>query len=427
MPSGDVVKLGLASVLKGCSANDIGITPDHIPSWVQTALPLSLIRPQLASGKVTIGVDDVLRGLEPEMRHLLAPARHDLEIVLPANELFHALPVSGGDAAPEPAATPVPAPAPESATKLPAGVPWPFEAKSAEPATPAPAIFEPAASTPAEKAFFQPFAAAKEPSSGAVPLGGDSPFPAFLSPAASKFPEPEPKPAVEKSFPAYTAPKQESPFPPGILSEAVSPPPAPAPVAKPIEAAPVLSSHEPTFQPFAPPAPPPPRPEPPVSTSAAVSRPTVPVSVVRPAVAPRVTSDADKRRQMLLRVLLGSQEDVFDAEAVIRLTTAQPGVAAAVCFLDGKSVASSGNGSPEANNFLRQAQKMIDHVEPLVALTGIDDTETISLKNDQHLITFSLQGQVTLAVLHDPQQQEPTLREKVTLIARELTGLLQAA
>jgi hypothetical protein len=178
------------------------------------------------------------------------------------------------------------------------------------------------------------------------------------------------------------------------------------------------------FQAFASPAAPLPKPEAP-SVPSGLSRPTVPVSVVRPA--PRVSTDADKRRQMLLRVLLGSQEEAFDAEDVIRLTTAQPGVAAAVCFHEGKAVASSGNGSSEATNFLRQAQKMIDHVEPLVAMTGIDDTETISLKNDQHVITFSLQGAVTLAVLHDPHQQEPTLREKVTLIARELTGLLQAA
>ena len=130
---------------------------------------------------------------------------------------------------------------------------------------------------------------------------------------------------------------------------------------------------------------------------------------------------------MLLRVLLGSQEEAFDANAVIRLTTAQPGVAAAVCFQNGKPVASSGNGSPEGENFLRQAQRMIEHVLPLVELTGIEDTETVSVKSDRHVITFSLQGPVTLVVLHDPLQQEPTLREKVTLIARELTGLLQAA
>ncbi len=140
-----------------------------------------------------------------------------------------------------------------------------------------------------------------------------------------------------------------------------------------------------------------------------------------------VPRESDKHRQMLLRVLLGSQDSEFDANGVVRLTTGQPGVAAAVCFHEGRSVASAGNGTPEADNFLRQAKQMLEHVEPLVALTGIDDTETVSVKSDRHVVTFSLQGRVILAVLHDPLQQEPTLREKVTLIARELTGLLQAA
>lgn len=129
---------------------------------------------------------------------------------------------------------------------------------------------------------------------------------------------------------------------------------------------------------------------------------------------------------MLLRVLLGSQGDL-DAEAVVRLTNSQPGVAAAVCFVGGRPVASSGNGSPEAEHFLRQAERIHTHVQPLVALTGIADTETFSMKSDHHVVTFSFQGELTLGVLHDPLQQESTLREKVTLIARELTGLLQAA
>lgn len=141
----------------------------------------------------------------------------------------------------------------------------------------------------------------------------------------------------------------------------------------------------------------------------------------------QVARQSDKHSQMLLRVLLGSEAEDIDAEAVVRLTTSQPGVAAAVCFYDGRPVATSGNGSPEAENFLRQAQRMHDHVQPLVALTGIEDTETVSVKSDRHMVTFSLQKQVTLGVLHDPLQQEATLREKVTLIARELTGLLHAA
>jgi hypothetical protein len=421
------VKLSLAAALKGCSMQDIGISPDHIPAWLQTSLPLSLIRPQLSSGKVGIRLADILRGLDPEMRHLLAPARPDLEVVLPANELFHALPVGS---APEPAA-PVPAaetmpPVARPEAQMPAGVPWPFKSVGAEgpetaapvfplapsavgeshfqpfaPAAPQPAAApEPTAKTedPKTESLFQPFtpmapqpAAAPEPARKEEDLRTESPIQSFPPPTAgSVFPPPF---ASQPSFPAVPSAAAETP-------RAAPAPPAAAVVR------PILASVVPQA-----PAPMP-----------------VPVSVVRPAIVPRPSSkDPDKRRQMLLRVLLGSQDDAFDAEGVIRLTTAQPGVAAAVCFNDGKAVASAGNGSPEADNFQRQAQRMLEHIQPLVELTGIDDTETVSVKSDRHVITFSLQGQVTLAVLHDPHQQEPTLREKVTLIARELTGLLQAA
>jgi hypothetical protein len=410
--TGDEVKLGLASVLKGCAARDIGISPDHIPSWVQTTLPLSLIQPQLASGKVSIRLADILRGLEPEMRHLLAPTRHDLEVVVPANDLFHALPVAKAGAAPPDASKPSPAiaeaimpsPAPQEVT-MPAGVPWPFEtAAHAEPATPD--LPTPAPAAVVESAF----SAFSLPSLSAMPAPTstppEGPFQVSPPPAPAEVPPPPPAPALEAPFQAF------------------APPAASAPLFNTIADRP--------FETFAPKAAPAPLPEahaPSADSSFLLATPAspAPVSVVRSAALPRVTRDSDKRRQMLLRVLLGSQEEAFDANAVIRLTTGQPGVAAAVCFQDGKPVASSGNGSPEGENFLRQAQRRIEQVLPLVELTGIQDTETVSMKSDRHVITFSLQGRVTLAVLHDPQQQEPTLREKVTLIARELTGLLQAA
>jgi hypothetical protein len=389
-PTDEVVKLGLASALKSCSAKDIGISPDHIPSWVQTTLPLSLIQPQLASGKVTLRLADILRGLEPEMRHLLAPTRQDLEVVLPANEVFHALPVGNDSAVPAVPAVEPPA-APESTVKLPAGVPWPFESKAHS--TP-----EPVAPPP------MPFT---------VP---ETPFTAF-TPAEEAAPIAPPKQATP--LPAVAERETISAFPP-----AAQPAPAPFPAASP--QAPAFAWEPSSF-----PAPAAEatakEPATSFSFSKAEPHPGPSVSVVRPTVVPRASAVPDKHRQMLLRVLLGSQDDDFDAEAVIRRTLDQPGVAAAVCFHDGRQIAHAGNGSAEADNFLRQARSMVEHVEPLVQLTGIDDTETLNLKSDRHVITFSLQGDVTLAVLHDPQRQEPTLREKVTLIARELTGLLQAA
>lgn len=68
------VTLSLASVLRDCKTNDIGISPDHIPSWVRVNLPLDLIRPQLLSGKVTLRVTQVVAALDPELRTLITPS-----------------------------------------------------------------------------------------------------------------------------------------------------------------------------------------------------------------------------------------------------------------------------------------------------------------------------------------------------------------
>lgn len=321
---GSPIKLGLANLIKGCSAQDIGIAPDLIPSWVQVSLPHDLIHPQLGSGKVTLTLADIVGGLDPEMRHLIVPAHPSIKVEIPSSEISSATPV-------EPSSGEVQSPASAPSAGLPAGVPWPFQATTEAPQA-APSFSPPSFSPPPP-----------------VAQGLPSSLPSGFSSSPARFPA--------------------EPGPPSAL-----------------------------------PGPPLPRPN-----------------------GVRVSRQSDKHSQMLLRVLLGSEAEDFDAEAVVKLTTSQPGVAAAVCFHDGRPVATSGNGSPEAENFLRQAQRMHDHVQPLVALTGIEGTETVSVKSDRHMVTFSLQGQVTLGVLHDPLQQEASLREKVTLIARELTGLLHAA
>lgn len=341
---GNVLKLGLASIVKGCPVQDIGIAPDLIPSWVQVSLPKDLVEPQLSSGKVIVTLADVVNGLDADMRHLIVPAHPSIKVEIPASEV----PTSAGQGAPERksgAFSTTPASPSAGAAGLPQGVPWPFQST----ADPAKATSLPPSLT---TGGYPP------PIPSSFPPAGNGAVPTFASAAGS--------PTTPGRFGAETPPKP-----------ATSSPPNGSPMPK--------------------------------------------MNGVQ------VARQSDKHSQMLLRVLLGSEAEDIDAEAVVRLTTSQPGVAAAVCFYDGRPVATSGNGSPEAENFLRQAQRMHDHVQPLVALTGIEDTETVSVKSDRHMVTFSLQKQVTLGVLHDPLQQEATLREKVTLIARELTSLLHAA
>lgn len=341
--SGEFIKLPLASLVKNCTAQDIGIAPDLIPSWVQTAIPQSLINSQSSTGRISLTLAEIVQGLDAEMRHLIIPAYPGMKIEVPATDLLASSPI-GSTLAGKGANTPPTAG--HGTSPLPSGVPWPFDVSATKP--------EAAPVAPAKTVLPKPVTATPAPATPPATAFTPATTPPSLSSVPPAFQAQGPV-----SVPASAKPETKMPIPGANLSS--------------------VSRHQ------------------------------------------------DKHQQMLLRVLLGSQEEEFDADAVVRLTTSQPGVAAAVCFVSGKPVSTSGNGSPEAEHFLRQAERMHEHVQPLVALTGIDDTETVSVKSDRHVVTFSLQGKVTLGVLHDPQQQEATLREKVTLIARELTSLLQAA
>jgi hypothetical protein len=125
---------------------------------------------------------------------------------------------------------------------------------------------------------------------------------------------------------------------------------------------------------------------------------------------------------MLLRALLNTDEPL-DLPTVTQLLACQPGIMAVTCLRDGLCLASAGNGSTEAEHFLAQAPKLHHHVQPLIQLTGSLDTETFSMNSGPLVITFSLQSELTLGVLHDPRTQGPALRDRITLIARELTSL----
>ena len=321
-PAGEEsLKMSLATLLENCSARDLGIGPELIPSWVQTSLPLAGLRKQFASGRVFVTIRELSEGLSPEFRSLLGAANPDFKVELPVNEVFHALLA--------------PAYAEEQIAEVPS--------LEAFPSVPTHSDFK-----------------ASEQVPNLISSADENPH-ANWAPA----------------FPAFTAPKEEIP-----QNEVLE--------SFPLAAAPVAST--------------------PVK-----STPNVPS---RPAQNQRSSSG-----QLLWRVLLGARENL-DAEGVIKLTHSQLGVSAAVCLRDGDVLFASGTGTPEANRFIQQAAQICQHLQPLIELTGIQDTETFSIKNDHYVLTFSVQENVTLAVMHEPLAEEQSMKEKITLIARELAGML---
>jgi hypothetical protein len=65
-------------------------------------------------------------------------------------------------------------------------------------------------------------------------------------------------------------------------------------------------------------------------------------------------------------------------------------------------------------------------VQSLTAVVGIDGAETFSVQSRERLVTFSLVDGITFGVLHTDKEPVSGLRDKITLIGRELAKLLKS-
>lgn len=218
---------------------------------------------------------------------------------------------------------------------------------------------------------------------------------------------PFPSPPVAGTQPAarglFSAQPGSTPF----LSSAVPPPAAPEPAPPSPAPAPVEAS------------------DPPISPAA--------VPVAAPAPSPAKMADVKhsflglapldtQTDQLLLRALLGTEEKLA-APRVVELLAAQAGLSACVC-LHGSHVLSHANKSkPDAVEFQRQAPEIARQLRGLAPLIGIEGAETFTLNAGGRLLTFCFPGETIIGVLHDVEPSNG-LRDKITLIARELARML---
>lgn len=379
--------MSVAAALKGCHAHDLGTVPENIPGWVKFTIPLDKVQSQLAAGRVRLSLDEILGGLDPDVRRMFSSARAGLMVDLEMNAVFHAL--SEGSMPSPVTALKTEQPSPASELPAPKQQNTPPPSTAADPFAPA-----------AEKSWKSESLPKPPESAGMNPFWGDnsdleppptsflltepaetskpvSPFPAFQ-------PQPEPAKAKETSTRVFL-PAQGKPV--------VIP-------ANPATGAPEVVS-SPPVAPAAPAAP----------------RPAAPRS------AP-VSSGNNSTRSLLLTVLLGSS-DAEDVGTFVHLTRQLPGVAAAVCLHQGKTLASEGDGSTGAERFLREAAANAQLLPSLAALTGIEDSDTLHVQSGHGEATFCLHDEVVFAVLHNPEKREATLREKITLLGRELAGIVR--
>lgn len=484
--SGNTVKLSLANLLKGYATTELGFDPGMVPSWITTSIPSSVVRDQLASGQVMTELGMLIDGItDIGFRNVLASARRDLRIQVPTNELFHGLPAAEQT---QVAAQPAPSqPAPQAtAASIPAihgsSVPNPdatnpfamatsaMPKPSSTPIQPIPtANFgfagpgAPAPEThasadlhgPKPMAAFDPFAASTQAWSG-------QPHPAaFPSAQATEGLNSEqlfgvastpPPLAPSQSPPMFFAdPAPSEPAPPfAILPEIANPPAGPAPSQHPTASSEKLptglfdgfgrsSAQIPASEPPSPATGmlPPVQPEPAIPTafspagepSSPVATPAHPAAHAGTPTRPGSTSSfgispisSGDTEQLMLRALLGVSENLT-VDRVVDLISRIPGVAACAC-VNGTRTVAHGGPTPSAEDFKTKAPDLARNVQALAPLIGIGEAETYSINTSDRLMTFSFHAPIALGVLHQDSELAAGLRDKITLVGRELSRMV---
>lgn len=131
-------------------------------------------------------------------------------------------------------------------------------------------------------------------------------------------------------------------------------------------------------------------------------------------------SAAGNNEQLILRALLGVS-DKLNRQMVLEHTARLPGVSACAWVKGGK-VTAHGDNSKAAQDFRQQAADIASSMRTLARLTGLE-AETLSIAVGDRLLTFCLQQDQSFGVLHTSMEPPSGLREKITLLSRELAQM----
>ncbi|TDU81474.1 hypothetical protein EI77_00783 [Prosthecobacter fusiformis] len=484
---GSTLRIGLAALLRGYSVAELGFDPIMVPSWIMTSQPASTVRewaqspaPLAELGKLIDGITDV------GFRNVLNHAKRDFQLRIPQEEIHAALNGESPPTLPNLASLGQPelsAPVMMTTSMTPPaqGNPSPFAftppaQPEAPPAAPQPAPSFSNGGTPAGMTPSVPlFASALAPAQATIasPMAA---FPASSPPLMNPFAVPA-APQPPAYSPPVSMPEVSSPGQP-FVSQSPAPAPRqasfPQPPADGFSSAQLLGAQPSDGYGAVPPAPaipvtnpftgktathivdvaeeaaPPPLPEPvperapppPVARTASPFIPPSSEETVRsrpaPASAPAPSRPAPTGKaatpalgiqshdsnpdQILLRALLGTDDDL-SPQRIVEMVCSLPGIAACVCLQGDRAFSHVGAHKPQAREFQKQATDLAHHLRTLAPLIGIADAETFTLTSGDRLMTFCFPEGAILGVLHDA---DPSLglRDKITLIARELSRML---
>jgi hypothetical protein len=477
-PGGAEIRVLLSTLLREVTAEDLGFDPSAVPEHVEAVLPIDAITPQLATGRVEVGVEELRQGVEERFRPAFARVRPGLRFLVPLAEVFRSLPP---DAIPAPQAAPH-IPISTSPFQTPFALRADDEANDGKPALPpfvAPAPPAPANPVP-HFPVIPPLTDAPNAGTGPVKLPSGPPLPAMESgptetvAAAVSLPFQIPQlpssPAAGGGAPSRLpglpplpklsgAPVRPSPFsrPPGMAppgtpeehavqsSTPAVPPVAPASLPKlasveshddlgqPFNAA-SLQSEPPAKAPAAEPFDPsklfsgrPAVNSPPPPPAAPVARPAPrPAAVSAAPAAPPIEfnfGETPDLARVTLRALYDTDQDLSVQEIVDRMAHL-PGLRAAVVIINGRTIASdAGSSGDEVRQFTASAPKSGEYLSGLAESMGYGTSGTFTLRAGRGVRTFFIEGGNCLAVLHDESAFAPGVRDKLLLTARTLAEI----
>lgn len=381
MVNDQMIELSLAAVLRGLPALALAVDPSAVPESVRVSLPFELIEPQLSNGRVSLPINVFRSALSAEYSDIFAPDCDLTEATIPLQELFQNLPSNAISQRED-----------QIIEEARNSFPTPFSQKAEEDAQ--------RFSTPPPTAA----APAMQRSLGELPVPEE----------ASIAPDKQPLAAAEETFEPF-ADKAE-------VSESVSdepsviPDPA-SPTEHPIEVSPdaPVKPEEPLKEAGDPMA---------DAVHEEAHSPLVDPSLApAPKSLPRPIRGADSQLQSLFMT-----EDDLDAKTIARLASHLPGVTACnVMFDDGLPLASSQPQDGQTEGFSAMAPALFQRVLNFTTELSLGHLHAFTLDTENGLLSLFTHGSICLSVRHSGRGFMPGVREKLTVVTRELARMYSPA
>ena len=373
------ITLRLRSVLSAVPVTALGFDPVNVPDAVSVQFPLELISPQLATGKVTVKLADLVNGVAEKFRPAFSRAQSDLVLDLPLTDLLHALPTGMVQQPKAPIAeeppqftTPFHAPAAEDANRIPAP-PAPVQLPPLLRSTQQQRQEEPSFTpTPlSQLAVHEDLGQPRDPESLTAAPPEHLPLRGIPSPTTSE---------IELS--QITAPI-------GLL------PPAPQAIAMP---------------------------QPPARPAEMAAPSPVPAAPAPNSESQDLQFGYQERAELLaLRILLDCPPGVTPEQLIDKVATL-PGLQAAV-LINGQGQQNGGDLSTVPAAFFESAVHSWNSLKMLAESMGMSAEGCFTLRADQMVRTFFLDGSICMAVLHAQPEFAPGIRDKLILVTREVARL----